>query len=29
MKANGKALGSIAPIVKGEKDFDAALVMDA
>ena len=26
MKANGKALGSIAPIVKGEKDFDAALV---
>lgn len=29
MKANGKALGSIAPIVKGEKDFDAALVMEA
>lgn len=29
MKSNGKALGSIAPIVKGEKDFDAALVMQA
>ncbi len=29
MKANGKAMGMLAPIVKGEKDFDAALVMDA
>jgi len=29
MKANGAAMGSLAPIVKGEKEFDATLVMDA
>lgn len=29
MKANGKAVGSIAPIMKGEKPFDAALVLEA
>ncbi|MGB3388421.1 MAG: cytochrome c [Pseudaminobacter sp.] len=29
MKANGKAVGTIAPMVKGEKPFDAAVVLDA
>lgn len=29
MKANGKAVGAIAPMVKGEKPFDAAVVLDA
>jgi cytochrome c556 len=29
MKANGKAAGSLAPIVKGEKPFDAATVKAA
>jgi len=29
MKSNGKAMGMLAPIVKGEKDFDAAVVMEA
>lgn len=29
MKANGKAVGAIAPMVKGEKPFDAAIVLDA
>ncbi len=29
MKSNGKAMGMLAPIVKGEKDFDAAVVMQA
>ncbi len=27
MKANGKAMGALAPIVKGEQDFDASFVM--
>lgn len=29
MKANGKAVGAIAPMVKGEKPFDATTVLDA
>lgn len=29
MKANGKAVGAIGPMVKGEKPFDAAVVLDA
>lgn len=29
MKANGKAVGMLAPIVKGEKPFDAAVVLAA
>ena len=29
MKANGKAVGVIAPMVKGEKPFDAAAALDA
>jgi cytochrome c556 len=29
MKANGKAMGMIAPMTKGEKPFDAAVVLDA
>ena len=29
MKANGKAAGMLAPMVKGEKPFDAAVVLEA
>ena len=29
MKANGKAMGTLVPITKGEKPFDAAIVLDA
>jgi cytochrome c556 len=29
MKSNGKAAGALAPIVKGEKPFDAAVVLAA
>jgi len=29
MKANGKAMGVLVPITKGEKPFDAAVVLDA
>ena len=29
MKANGKAMGALVPITKGEKPFDAAVVLDA
>lgn len=29
MKANGKALGMIVPMTKGEKPFDAAVVLEA
>jgi cytochrome c556 len=29
MKANGKAMGAIVPMTKGEKPFDAAVVLDA
>ncbi len=29
MKANGKAMGILVPIAKGEKPFDAAVVLDA
>ncbi|QPC87173.1 cytochrome C556 [Mesorhizobium sp. NBSH29] len=28
MKANGKAMGTLSAIIKGEKPFDAALVLD-
>lgn len=29
MKANGKAMGALVPITKGEKPFDAAVVLEA
>lgn len=29
MKSNGAAMGTLAPIVKGEKPFDAAVVLEA
>jgi cytochrome c556 len=29
MKSNGAAMGMLAPIVKGEKPFDAAVVLEA
>jgi cytochrome c556 len=29
MKSNGKAMGQLAPFVKGEKAYDAAAVLDA
>lgn len=29
MKSNGKAMGVLVPITKGEKPFDAAVVLDA